>query len=182
VNVRPLIVTICVIGAAVAVLWPAGAVRVAVVLFAAIAGALILDVFARALAGIEPMRPERPGLRSRTVDRTAPLELGEMQRELSWSAALQPMPDVVFARVQALARQRVRGRLGLDPAQPRDHAALARQVPPLLFTLVMSGLTAGPDSDAASAPGAVLHRTYVPYHLRPTMASLPQIIEEMESL
>lgn len=178
-NVRVIIATICVVGAGLALAWPSGAVRVAAVMFAAVAGAILLDGLLRALDGVQPLRADRPVVTSRPIPPVGPQELNDIRREITNVPGSQPMPDIVFARVQLLARQRVRSRLSLDPTMARDHAALASRLPPQLFTLVMGGLTADPARERGGAP---MLRGYVPYALRPPMSALPQLLEEMESL
>lgn len=177
-NVRVIIAVICVAGAGLALAWPTGAVRVAAVMLAAVTGAILLDGLLRALDGIDPLRTERRFAAVRAVQPVGPQEMTEFRREIEASPTNQPMSDLVFARVQLVARQRVRSRLGLDPASASDHAALAARLPPRLFTLVMSGLVADP----TRTPGDALLRGYVPHALRPPMSALPQLLEEMESL
>jgi len=183
-NVRLLVTTVCVIGAMVALAWPSGAVRVAAVMFGAIAGAMLLDNLVRALDGVGPLRPVRTAAELPRFEPVVAPELGEIRRELSWSPPEQPMPDVVYVRLQQVARQRVRGGLGLDPALARNHAALARAIPAQLFTLVMSGYVTDPRRSPTEVVDVdtPLVRGYVPYHLRPPMSALSQLIEEIEAL
>jgi hypothetical protein len=181
VNVRAIVATTCVAGALLALAWPSGAVRVAAIMLAAVTGAILLDGLLRALADVHPVRTARrsPASSAGADARSGPHEMHDIRRELASAPADQPMPDIIFARVQLVARQRVRARTRLDPAQPADHAALAARVPPQVFTLVMSGLVADPANARGDAP---LLRGYVPYHLRPPMSALPRLIEEIESL
>lgn len=183
-NVRLLVTTVCVIGAMVALAWPSGAVRVAAVMFGAIAGAMLLDNLVRTLDGIGPLRPVRTASEMPRFEPVVAPELGEIKRELAWSQREQPMPDVVYVRLQQMARQRVRRSLGLDPALVGNHAALARAIPAQLFTLVMSGYVADPRRSPTEAVNvdAPLVRGYVPYHLRPPMSALAQLMEEIEAL
>ena len=182
-NVRVIIASSCVAGALLALVWPSGAVRVAAIMFAAVAGAILLDGLLRALHDVHPLRAAAAWQPSSTGTSAAPPlgphEMNDIRREIDGAPVNQPMPDIIFARVQLLARQRVRACLRLDPTMPGDHAALAERLPPQMFTLVMSGLVADPARSRGDAP---LLRGYVPYSLRPPMSALPQLIKEMESL
>ncbi len=178
-NVRVIIASICAAGAVLALAWPSGAVRVAAIMFAAVSGAILLDGLLRALDGVHPLRAARNGFTSNAPPPIGPHEMNDIRREIASAPANQPMPDIIFARVQLLARQRVRTTLSLDPTVPSDHASLASRLPPQLFTLIMSGLVSDPTRSRSDAP---LLRGYVPYSLRPPMSALPQLIEEMESL
>jgi hypothetical protein len=183
VNVRVIIASSCVAGALLALVWPSGAVRVAASMFAAVAGAILLDGLLRALHDVGPLHaaPAQPASSpaAGSVAHEGPHEMNDMRREIDSAPLDQPMPDMIFARVQLLARQRVRARLRLDPTVPADHAALVARLPPQTFMLVTSGLVADPMRTRGDAP---LLRGYVPYSLRPPMSALPQLIEEMESL
>ena len=178
-NVRAIIAGICIACALLALAWPAGAVRVAAVMLAAVTGAILLDGLLRALHDVAPLRDAYARPSAHASANLGPHEMNDIRREISGVQHDQPMPDIVYARVQLLARQRVRARLQLDPTVRRDHATLAERLPPQLFTLVMSGLVADPAHTRRDAP---LLRGYVPHSLRPPMSALPQLIEEMESL
>lgn len=178
-NVRALVAFGCVLLALGAIAEPAYAVRLAAIGLALVVAGVLLDALREALGPVTPLRPAPAGVPPARASRTVPGELAELRREVSWAAPEAPIPDVVFAQLQAMARRRVRARLRLEPARPADHAALARTLPPALFTVVMSGLVMPPDPEN---PDARCVSGYVPYTLRPPMWALPSLLAELEQL
>lgn len=178
-NVRALVAFGCVLLALAALAAPAYAVRLAAVGLAFVVGGVLVEALRDAVHGVTPLRPAPAGVPPASSPRTVPGELAELRREVSWAAPESPMPDVVFAQLQSIARRRVRTRLRLDAERPADHAALAHALPPALFTVVLSGLLPPPDPEN---PDARCIHGYVPYTLRPPMWALPSLLGELEQL